>query len=275
MKIPFPRFLLAGITLFILCAAGSFRSFAQDVLIVQDERPQVEVLASFLEEHSNLDVTIVGQTTLPVDLSSYRAVIAFIHGDLKASTEQAAIKYTKEGGRFIPLHHSISSGKAENEHYFDFLGIHLDNPEESSSPAEPGGGYAWRHTESNGEGVTLTLVNLDANHYITNHDINWGDKISYTSSDAPSTKGMYSSISLKNSEIYLNHKFTDGREKTVLMGVKYHDDRNGHLFMQDRAGWIKENGKGEIIYLLPGHSASDYENKNIAQMVLNAIKWQP
>jgi trehalose utilization protein len=59
------------------------------------------------------------------------------------------------------------------------------------------------------------------------------------------------------------------------MGFKYFDDRVGKVFMQDRAGWIKREGDGEIVYLMPGHAASDYENRNIAQMVLNAIEWQP
>ena len=71
------------------------------------------------------------------------------------------------------------------------------------------------------------------------------------------------------------HKFRDGREKTVLFGFKFFDDRNGQLFMQDRAGWFKKYGKGEVVYFMPGHSASDFENANISQMILNAINWEP
>ena len=37
----------------------------------------------------------------------------------------------------------------------------------------------------------------------------------------------------------MNHHFTDGRRKTVLLGFEYRDDRNGVLFMQDREGWLK------------------------------------
>ncbi len=182
-------------------------------------------------------------------------------------TEKAIIDYTMNGGRHIPLHHTISSGKAENEFYFDFLGIRLDNPTESSNPVEPGGGYGWRHVP------LLTMVNLNPQHYITSHKVNWGEKIAYTPSDFPSAEGMYPSIALENSEVYLNHKFTDGREKIVLMGLKYFDDRNQRLFMQDRVGWIKKAGKGDIIYLLPGHEPPDYENANISQMILNAVNW--
>lgn len=86
---------------------------------------------------------------------------------------------------------------------------------------------------------------------------------------------MYPSISLENSEVYLNHKFIDGHEKIVLCGLKFYDDRNGHLFMQDRAAWIKKHGKGEIIYFMPGHSPSDYKNPNVSRIILNAIEWLP
>ncbi|HET6568610.1 MAG TPA: ThuA domain-containing protein [Rhodothermales bacterium] len=247
----------------------------EQVLIIQDERPQIDVLSAYLEKHGDLDVSVIEQDALPADLSHYKAVLLFVHGDLDEAVERAVIAYTKGGGRFIPLHHAISSGKAANEHYFDFLGIRLDNPTQSSGPVEPGGGYGWRHEETDGSGVTLTVVNLNPHHYITSHEVDWGEPIPYTSSDTPSVEEMAPSISLPNSEVYLNHKFTDGREKTVLMGLKYYDDRTGKLFMQDRAGWIKRQGEGEIIYLMPGHSVSDYQNPNVAQMILNAIEWQP
>ena len=250
----------------VLFFTGCGPSIAPEkVLIIQDELPQIEVLAGFLRKQGSLEVTVVDQESLPADFSPFSAVIVFIHRDLKVPTEKAIIDYTLNGGRHIALHHTISSGKAENEFYFDFLGIRLDNPEESKNPVEPGGGYGWRHVP------VLTLVNLNPQHYITSHQVSWGEKIAYTPSDFPSAEGMYPSLSLENSEVYLNHKFTDGREKIVLMGLKYFDDRNQVLFMQDRAGWIKKAGKGDIIYLLPGHEPPDYENPNVSQMILNAV----
>ena len=251
---------------FILTGCGPSGA-PKKVLIIQDELPQIEVLAGFLREQGSLEVTVVDQETLPPDFAPFSAVIAFIHNGLKVPTEKAIIDYTLGGGRHIALHHTISSKKAENEFYFDFLGIRLDNPEEAENPVEPGGGYGWRHVP------VLTLVNLNPQHYITSHKVSWGEKIAYTPSDFPSAEGMYPSIALENSEVYLNHKFTDGREKVVLMGLKYFDDRNQQLFMQDRAGWIKKAGKGDIIYLLPGHEPPDYENPNVSQMILNAVNW--
>jgi hypothetical protein len=267
--------LLAAVMVVALFAWLGAGPGPRDVLIIQDEMPQIEVLSAFLKEHGNKEVDVVDQDGLPDDLSQYEAVLLFIHKDLAEATEKAVIDYTKKGGRFVCLHHSISSGKAANKYYFDFLDVRLDNPKQSSKAVEPGVGYGWRHTETNGENVTLTIVNLNSKHYITNHRVDWGEAIPYTVSDYPSEEARFPSISLENSEVYLNHKFTDGREKTVLMGIKYFDDRVGKVFMQDRAGWIKREGDGEIVYLMPGHAASDYENRNIAQMVLNAIEWQP
>lgn len=239
------------------------------VLIIQDEMPQIEVLAKFLRETGGINVTIVNQQAIPQNLSEFKALIAFIHGKLEETAEMAIIDYTKKGGRLICLHHSISSGKAKNKFYFDFLGIQLDNPESATKPVAPGGGYAWR------DPVILTLVNLNPDHYITRHNVKWNEEIYYTSSDHPAIERKYPSISLEDSEIYLNHKFTDGREKVVLCGIKYYDDRNGQLFMQDRGAWIKNQGKGKIIYFIPGHKESDYENQNISQMILNSIIWTP
>jgi hypothetical protein len=214
-----------------------------EVIIVQDEMPTVKVLSRFLREKGKLNVTVVDQKTFPQDLSAYGSVIGYIHGKLEESAEMAIIDYTKQGGRYIALHHSISSGKAKNKCYFDFLGIQLDKGSQSKNPVEPGQGYGWVE----GEDIVLTLVNLNPRHYITNHRIQWGDTISYTSSDQPSVERAYPAITLPHTEVYMNHKFIDGREKSVLCGFKFLDKRNKQLFMQDRAVWLKQYGKGDII----------------------------
>jgi hypothetical protein len=259
----------------LLCSLTFSLSYAQSddkVLIVQDEMPQIEVLAEFLRNTGGLQVDIVDQDNLPQRMQDYRAVIGFIHGRLEVPTEEAIIDYTEAGGRYICLHHSISSGKARNPHYFDFLGIQLDHPEFSSNPVKPGAGYGWYHDGENG--ITLRLVNLNPHHYITNHQIDWGAPISYTSSDGPAVEGMYPSIALPRTEVYMNHKFTDGREKIVLAGFKFYDQRNGEIFMQDRAVWYKPHGEGMVYYFMPGETPDDYRNENIAQMILNAITWE-
>lgn len=256
------------IVMSVLVSLG-FAESKDSVLIVQDEMPALKVLGRFLEDQGKLNITMVDQAHFPEDLSPFGAVIGYIHGGLEASVEVAIINYTKQGGRYIALHHSISSGKASNKYYFDFLGIQLDHPKQSKHPVKPGQGYGWVE----GEDIVLTLVNLNPGHYITSHRVTWDKAISYASSDGPSAEKPYPSIALPDSEVYMNHKFTDGRQKTVLCGFKFLDKRNNTLFMQDRAVWLKPYGKGHIIYLMPGHKPSDYENQGVSQMILNAIQW--
>jgi len=220
----------------------------------------MEVLVKFLSEKGNLKVTVTDQKSFPENLSAYQAVIVFIHKDLEEKTEKSIIDYTKEGGRLICLHHSISSKKAENKFYFDFLGMKLDKGSMET------GGYQYKASG-------WSLVNLTPQHFITNSGVNWDHKIAYTSSDYPSAEGLYPSIAFKkDSEVFVNHKFTDGREKTVLCGIVYKDGETGKTYMQDRGAWIKKQGKGTIFYFMPGHSVSDYENTNVTQIILNAIR---
>jgi len=264
MKSTLSKLLLVCIALFIAALTCGVSGPAQQpgVLIIQDERPQMDVLAKFLTEKGKLPVTIVDQQSGPKQLSAYKAVIVFIHGELFEQTERAIIDYTKAGGRLICLHHSISSRKAENKFYFDFLGMQLNKGSIED------GGYAWKAS-------SWTLVNLNSRHYITNHNIEWKDQVAYSSSDQPAVEKSYPCIELKDdSEVFINHRFTDGREKTVLCGLIYIDKATGKTYMQDRGAWIKNRGKGTIVYLMPGHCASDYQNENIAMMALNAVNWQ-
>jgi len=263
--------ILLIIAVTMIVGAGVFGSIgrAKRVLIVMDETEQMGVLADYMKAKGPVVSTIVDQKNLPEDISSYDAVVGYIHGKLDRKTEIAIIDYTKKGGRFVCLHHMISSGKAKNEFYFDFLGIQLDKPGESRNPTAPGGGYAWRHP------VDMTIVNVNPEHYISNHNIKWDRKIAYKPSDEPSVEKEYPAFEMKDTEFYLNHKFTDGRVKTVLLGFKCLDDRNGVTYMQDRAGWVKKQGKGRIVYLKMGHSTDDFRNPNVCQLILNAVLWTP
>ncbi len=254
--------LLGLIAVFVLFTGLS--AFGEDrVLIIQDELPQMTVLANYLESEGRLECEIVDQQHVPDDLSDYVAVIVYIHKEVLESAEVAFIDYTKNGGRCICLHHTISRSHGQNKYLFDFMGIHL-NP----GPVDEGG-YTWLHD------TTLTVVNINPTHYITSVKVNWGKEIPYTPSDSPSVEGMYPSISLPNSEVYLNHCFKDGREKTVLCGFKYKDPETGKVWMQDRGAWFKPVEDGMLFYFQAGHAASDYENPNISQMILNAIRWDP
>jgi type 1 glutamine amidotransferase len=74
---------------------------------------------------------------------------------------------------------------------------------------------------------------------------------------------------LERTEVYLNHLHTEPH--TLLMGLKYTDAQSGTTYMQDCAGWIKSAGKGKIIYLMPGHTVSDFEKAAYGRIVLNAL----
>ena len=119
--------------------------------------------------------------------------------------------------------------------------------------------------------VTYTVVNLAPGNYITSHNVKYEGKTSYKSSDLGTPEREYPSFTLNNSEVYLNHVFTDGKDKTILMGFKWQDPKTGKVWMQDRAGWYKKAENGWIIYLQPGHSITDFENGTYSQIVLNAL----
>ena len=94
---------------------------AGSVLIVADEFPAMEVLAAKLKAAEGIDCKIVKQTEIPADLSQFRAMVVYIHGDMKDPAEKAFINYARGGGRLILLHHSISSGKRRNQFWIPFV----------------------------------------------------------------------------------------------------------------------------------------------------------
>ncbi len=250
-------------------------SSSQRLLLVHDNATVAEPLVAYLKEHGHFETLVVDQAHLPppAEWSGFRAVLGYVHGKLLEPTEVAIIDYTKKGGRFVALHHMVSSGKAENKYYFDFMGLRLEEPKSSPQPKVPGAGYGW-YTGGKGEpGIQQTLVNLNPTHFIVSHDVTWSATAHYQSSDTLDIARDYPAIALPKAEAYVNVKWTDGREKTVLFGFSYTDPRNQAHFEQDRAGWTKPAGAGRIVYLQPGHFAEEYENPNIAQMVLNAIVW--
>ncbi len=251
-------------TVAALTMIASAKTFADEqVLIVQDERPQMLVLEKYLKQVGELKVITVEQKSLPQRFSDYKSIIAFLHHKLEETAEVALLDYARKGGRLICLHPSISRGKQANKYYFPAMGIKLEN-----TPLEEGG-YAYR------EGISYALVNLMPAHFITSHEITWGEKTAYTRSDGPDREEkMLPSIELHETEVYLNHQFTDSSQKILLCGLKFYDEKTRGWFMQDRAAWLKHYGQGEIIYFMPGHRPSDYENRNIAQMILNAILWR-
>ena len=267
---------LTGITAFsaeLTASAGIDAVDNKRVLLVHDGAKAVQPLVMFLKERGGLEVTLVDQAHLPpaAEWSGFCAVVGYVHNRLHEPTELAIIEYTNRGGRFVALHHMISSGKAVNRYYFDFLGVRLDSPLMAKDIVVPGGGYGWFTGAE--KGVEVTLVNLNPKHFIVSHNVEWGARVHYQSSDQLTVPANYTAIVMPKAEAYMNHKFTDGREKTILCGMSYVDPRTGTRFEQDRSAWLKRSGEGMIVYFQSGHFAEEYANANIAQMILNAIVW--
>lgn len=232
---------------------------AGEVLIVADEFPAMEVLSARLKTDADVTARIVAQTNLPAELAPFPAVIVYIHRDLQPTAERALIDYTLAGGKLIALHHSISSGKRKNKDWFRFLGVTLPTGPVSA------GGYQWT------EGVTLSLVNLAPDHFITTHKITYPERIPF----APpgESERRLPGFTLTESEVYLNHVLSGPR--TLLLGLKYTDAKTGQVYQQRHAGWLKPAGKGWIIYLMAGHSARDFEDPVYGRIVSNAVIWKP
>ena len=249
----------------LICAflCASFSAFGEKVLIVADEWPQMEVLATFLKENGSYEVAEAEQDKLPDDLSGYSAVFQFVHGKLDDESARSLIEYSEDGGRLVVMHHGISSGKAKTKGWLPFLGMKLDRDGDAANR------YEWIHD------VTLTFVNLNPKHYITSHDVHYEAEVEYQSSDRPSPPAAVQAILFKNSEVFLNHQFTDGREKTVLFGFAYTDAKTGKTYMQDRSGWFKPAGNGYVFYFQPGHVTADFENPNYCQILMNCLTWSP
>jgi hypothetical protein len=242
----------------LLCSVGLVLE-ASDVLIVADEMPQMEVLVKVLKTGENITSTLVRQVDLPGQLSTYHAVIVFLHGALLESTEKQFIDYANSGGRLILIHHSINSLRRKNKYWLDFLGVSLPQGDRSQ------GGYWFANP------VTFSVVNLAPRHYITTHKVEYDTRIPYTSSEPGGKEAEYPAFAIKDSEVYLNHAFTDGNQKTVLLGLKFEDPKSGTVYMQDRAGWYKKAGKGWIMYFQPGHAVKDMENSAYSQILVNAV----
>jgi trehalose utilization protein len=231
--------------IFLLCCP----LFAADVLIVADEIPAMEVLATHLQKGAGAKTTIVKQDAIPADVSGYGALVVYIHKDIGAPAEKAFIDYAKSGGKLILLHHSISSGKRKNRDWLPFLGVTLPLGEETQ------GGYKYY------EPATIDVVNLAPGHYITTHEIRYPQKVRYQDRELDG-------FTLAGSEVYLNH--VHDTPKTVLLGLKYTNPA-GKVYMQPTAGWLEKKGKGTVMYFMAGHEMSDFENPFYSRIVTNAV----
>ena len=245
--------------LLFLVLSGAFKIKAQDVLIVADEIPAMQVLSNSLKAQEGINCTIVFQTAMPASLSAFRAVIVYIHKDIDPGSERAFIDYTKNGGKLIVLHHSISSAKRKNVEWLPFLGLDLPKKEVNE------GGYKYVGD------ITMDVVNLAPTHFITSHKITFDTVIPYTR-EGQSGEKQLSGFVLQKTEAFLNHDLQKSR--TILLGFKM-KDTTGKVWMQDRSAWCMPEEKGWVFYSQPGHSSTDFENPIYTQIIANAVIYNP
>jgi hypothetical protein len=231
-------------TALLLLSLAAPLAAATDILMVADELPAMDVLSKQLKTRIVSTTTITTQDKMPADLSVYPVVMVYIHKDIGEPAEQAFIDYAKNGGKLILLHHSISSGKRKNQFWFPFLNISLPTGDLAS------GGYKYF------DPATFQVVNLAPQHFITTNKVTWPETAAYDGHECPA-------FTLTDTEIYLNHVFSGPR--TTLLGAKY------ETYMQPTAGWYRPAGKGTVMYFMPGHKATDFDNPTYTQILANAV----
>jgi hypothetical protein len=228
-----------------LLAAATPAPGPAPVLIVADEIPAMEVLAHELQTRVNLRSDIVTQDKMPGTLDGRRAVIVYIHKDLTVPAEKAFIAYAEGGGKLVLLHHSISSGKRKNEHWFRFLRVTLPLGELEA------GGYKYY------DDATFSVVNVAPKHPVTTTEVKYADR-------------KRPAFTMEKTEIYLNHVL-DG-PRTNLLALEWTEPKSSKAFRQETVAWHRRAGKGEIYYFMPGHKPDDFKNPSFAQMIANAAK---
>jgi len=225
---------------------------AKPVLVVSDGVP-IQILAVQLKAKGIPSETVT-QESLPAKLATYPAVLVYVHAVLADAAEKAFINYANSGGKLIVLHHSISSQKRNNPEWLSFLGVKLPEGDVSE------GGYKYY------DPINLTVVNLAPKEWITNHDVHWESRTEYHGEDRDS-------VDLPATEVYIN-QVLDG-PRTLLLGLKYRDQKSGAMYLQDTAGWYKKAGKGWVMYFMAGHSGKEFEDPVYSQILANAVNFKP
>ena len=254
----FPGLPVLGLALLLIAPR---RASAAELLMVADEFPAMQVLARQLKRGGGYESRIVAQTNLPPALDPFAAVFVYIHGVLTAPTEEALIRFTESGGRLIALHHSISSGKRTNAHWFNFLGVALPPGDVSQ------GGYKWI------ESISQDILNLAPTHPVTSREVPYPATFDLPSAAPGGATRRLPGFTLGHSEVYLNHRLTGAH--TVLLGFRYRDAKTGVEYMQDHAGWLRTAGRGLVFYFQPGHSAAEFDDPAYARILLNALQYRP
>ncbi|MCX6902059.1 MAG: hypothetical protein NTW03_00995 [Verrucomicrobia bacterium] len=145
------------------------------------------------------------------------------------------------------------------------LYVHKDLYEPAGDVSQ--GGYKWI------EPARLEVVKLSPGHFITTHEVKYPGTIRWQPAKGQAGEQVLPGFVLEDSEVYINHVLLG--EHTPLLGFRYLEPKSGTVYCQSHAGWIRPSGQGWIVYLMPGHSARDFEEPAYARIVANAVAWKP
>lgn len=240
---------------------------AEVVVIVHDPKSAVEAepmkaLAAAWKP-LGVDAVVMDQVEYKKRMGGLKAaaVVNYIHHEFDSAVEEQMIRWTEAGGRLIVLHHGMASGKMKSAKWPGFMGVKILPKDHPQAP--------WKVHMGR-----FHLVNLQPGHFVTTHGVKYeGGGVSYMPSDGPAAEQWVEELVFEDTEIFHNQLFTDGRQKTVLFGIKG-ETVEGKLIEQDRGGWMKAAGKGWIFYFQPGHFARDFGNKGYMQVLTNAVRWR-
>jgi hypothetical protein len=231
-------------------AAAPCAALAEDILIVADEIPAMQNLAKQWEEKTHLTSKIVTQTEMPASLAGFKTVAVYIHKDIAEGPEHAMLDYTRNGGKLMLLHHSISSAKRKNQDWLPYFQITLPTGKFDD------GGYAYFNP------ATFDVVNLAPHNPIATKGVHYDKKVDYQGK-------QLDGFEVANTEIYVNHQF-DG-PRTKLLGIKYTEAKSGKTIEQDSAGWMMKRDKGTVFYFMVGHKDRDFDIPPYLQILTNGL----
>jgi Trehalose utilisation/Right handed beta helix region len=243
---------------------------AADILVVSDSSGELPTLVKKLTDRG-FSVTQLPQSELKLDgtnrLEKYAAVVDYIHKPNLPKVEKALIAYARGGGRLVVVHHAIASAKMQNPAWLDFLGVDLFPRDDKKFP--------WDVSYL----VDYTMVNLAPGHFVTTNKVGYNKWVDYSSADRPTLRGMYTAFTLDQTEIFHNQRLREMPGRTILFGYQTklapEMAAKGRPSSEDSAGWCMPTNKGWTFYFMPGHLEADFENNNFAQLIYNAIEWDP
>ncbi len=237
------------------------------VLVVSDEPGELPTFVGLLKERGyRVEQLPQNQLKLEGDapLAGYTTVVDYIHKPNLPQVEKALIDYANSGGRLVVVHHAIASAKMQNSGWLDFLGITL-NPRNAKE-------HPWGVSRP----VDYTMVNLAPGHFVTTRGVNYSKWVDFDFQDGPKFDDKFPALVLSETEVFHNQRLRANPKRTVLFGYQVDLPENSkYPRSEPSAGWCQPSGKGWTFYFQPGHCESDFTNANFAQILFNAIEWDP